>query len=144
MVVQRDLEVVPEVDHGIKLKRTATVDGIEVVVVKEVEDHVFSQTGPDQSRQAHDQMIREVLLDELFQHPAMQSVRVQPGLVDLGVFVDADGIGKNVDGTDQDEPIATDASQPGDQSFDCCAITRRIPIRDPLLGRGTGTCNQIV
>ena len=74
MRLQCGLNVVPEIDRWIELEHATTLNGVQIILVQEVENDVLAQARPDQSRQPHDQMSGKVRLDEGFQIAAMQAI----------------------------------------------------------------------
>jgi len=44
--IECHLDVIPEVDHRVELEHATTFNGVQIVVVQEIENDVFTQPGP--------------------------------------------------------------------------------------------------
>jgi len=137
--LQRFLNVPPQIDHWVKLEHASTVDGVQIVVIQKVINHVLAQTGADQAGQANDQVIFEMALDKFFQQAAMQAVGMQTVLVNRGVFIHANGAFEDIDGADQDKGVAGDGFEVCNEAVDVLTIGNRVTIGYPFLGGSGGT-----
>src|SRR5690606_37897267 len=66
--------VVPKVHHGVELENATAVDGVQIVVVQQIENHVLAQAWAHEAGQPHNKGAAKARLHEGFKHTAMQAV----------------------------------------------------------------------
>lgn len=141
--LERRLNVPPQVDHRVKLKHASAVDGLQIVVIQKVINHVLAKTGTDKAGQANDQMVREVTFHKFLKQAAMQAVGVQAFLVNRGVFIHTNRAFEDIDGADQNEGFAGHRLQVRHQAFNVSAVGAGVAVGNPFLSWGSGAENCI-
>src|SRR6202035_3247802 len=120
------LDVGPQPRRRIPLVFGTRIDFLDFMVVQQVIESVFFETGPEQSRQSYDaMMLAKPLRDPFLETQPMCTIGVIGNPLYTRRFVSAERrIGVDVDRRDQDEFIAFDPVEDLDQAFD------RVPIGD--------------